>query len=70
MTRLTVPALLLAATLLLSHPGHAQGCAQCRDNAAGTPPATQRAYRHAIVLLTITAGGLFVTTVSLLRRNR
>ena len=63
-------ALLLATALLLPAPARAQGCAQCRDNAAGTPPATQRAYRHAIVLLTLTAGGLFLTTVSLMRRNR
>jgi len=48
----------------------AQGCAQCRDNAAGTPPATQRAYRNAIILLTLTASGIFLTTVTLLRRNR
>jgi hypothetical protein len=48
----------------------AQGCAQCRDNAAATPPATQRAYRRAIILLTLTASGLFLSTVTLLRRNR
>jgi hypothetical protein len=64
------PALLLAAALSLCSPAHAQGCAQCRDNAAGTPPATQRAYRNAIILLTLTASGLFVATVSLLRRQR
>ncbi len=63
-------ALLFATTVFFPRPLRAQGCAQCRDNAAGTPPATQRAYRHAISLLTLTAGGLFVTTVSLLRRNR
>ena len=62
--------LLFATTLLLARPVHAQGCVQCRDNAAGTPPSTQRAYRNAIALLTLTAGGLFVTTVGLLRRNR
>jgi hypothetical protein len=64
-----VPTLLLAAALSLTSPAHAQGCAQCRDNAAGTPPATQRAYRNAIILLTLTASGLFVTTVTLLRRR-
>lgn len=48
----------------------AQGCTQCRDNAAATPPATQRAYRHAIILLTVTAGVLFVGTVTMLRRQR
>jgi hypothetical protein len=69
MKRRLVPTLLLAATLSFSNPAHAQGCAQCRDNAAGTPPATQRAYRNAIILLTLTASGLFVTTVTLLRRR-
>ena len=47
-----------------------QGCTQCLDNTAATPPATQRAYRRAIVLLTLTAGGLFVATVTLLKRHR
>jgi hypothetical protein len=51
-------------------PAHPQGCTQCLDNTAATPPATQRAYRRAIVLLTLTAGGLFVTTLTLLKRHR
>lgn len=68
--RMCVPTVLLFAALALSSsPAHAQGCTQCKDNAAATPPATQRAYRHAILLLTVTAGGLFVAAVSLLRRN-
>src|SRR6185369_10121988 len=50
---------LLASALTSSSTAHAQGCAQCRDNAAGTPPATQRAYRNAIILLTLSASGLF-----------
>ena len=62
-------AILLFTALLSPAPVHAQGCSQCRDNAAGTPAATQRAYRHAILLLTLTAGGLFVATVTMLRRN-
>jgi hypothetical protein len=69
MKRSLAPALLLATALAFSEPAHAQGCAQCRDNAAGTPPATQRAYRNAIILLTLTASGHFVTTVTLLRRR-
>jgi len=69
MKRLLASALLLAAALTSSSTAHAQGCAQCRDNAAGTPPATQRAYRNAIILLTLSASGLFVTTVALLRRR-
>jgi hypothetical protein len=56
--------------VLLSTPAHPQGCAQCQDNTAATPPATQRAYRHAIILLTLTAGGLFVTTLALFKRHR
>jgi hypothetical protein len=49
---------------------HPQGCTQCLENTAATPPATQRAYRRAIILLTLTAGGLFVTTITLLKRHR
>jgi hypothetical protein len=63
-------AVLLAAMTFAPAPAHAQGCSQCKDNAASTPPATQRAYRHAILLLTAAGGGLFVATVCLLRRNR
>ena len=62
--------LTLAATLLAPIPTHGQGCAQCRDNAAATPPATQRAYRRAITHLTITASGIFLTTLTILKRQR
>ena len=61
---------LLFAAFLAPTPIHAQGCTQCRDNTAATSPATQRAYRNAIILLTLSASGLFVATVALLRRNR
>jgi len=61
---------LIAAVLLIAPSLHAQGCTQCLDNTAATPPATQRAYRHAIILLTLTAGGLFVTTLYLFKRHR
>ena len=47
-----------------------QGCAQCLDNAAATPPETQAAYRRAILLLISTAVLLFVAGIALLRRNR
>ncbi len=63
----------LAAGVLLtacSLPSGGQGCAQCRDNAAATPPATQRAYRHAIALLAVTGGGLFAGTVFLLKKQQ
>lgn len=59
--------LLLLLTPSIAHP---QGCTQCRDNTAATPPATQRAYRRAITLLALSAGGIFVGTVVLLRRTR
>ena len=64
-------ALLIAAALTLSPaPTHAQGCTQCQDNTAATSPKTQGAYRRAIVLLTFTAGGLFVATLALFKRHR
>jgi hypothetical protein len=66
----TILALALFLCSLLSPSLHAQGCTQCLDNTAATPPATQRAYRHAIILLTLTAGGLFVTTLYLFKRHR
>jgi hypothetical protein len=64
-------AITLFTALALSPPqAHAQGCTQCLDNTAATPPATQRAYRRAIILLTLTAGGLFATTLALFKRHR
>jgi len=66
MRRLILIAALLAATPF----AHAQGCAQCRDNDAATPPQTQAAYRHAIILLVATAGTIFTGTVVLLKRSR
>ncbi len=64
-------AVLTAALLLaLTTPAHPQGCAQCRDNTAATPPATQAAYRHAIILMVATATSLFVGTLIILKRHR
>jgi hypothetical protein len=62
--------ILIAAFSIASTSAHAQGCSQCRDNAAATSPATQRAYRHAIILLTVTAGAFFVGTLTLFRHRR
>jgi hypothetical protein len=63
--------LTLFTALTVSPPtAHAQGCTQCLDNTAATSPETQRAYRHAIILVTLTAGGLFVTTLALFKRHR
>jgi len=62
--------ILLAALFAIPCSAHPQGCTQCRDNAAATPPATQTAYRHAIILLVATAATLFTGTVILLKRSR
>jgi len=62
--------LLLSASFLIPASAHPQGCAQCLDNTAAAPPRTQAAYRHAIILLTLTAGGLFLTTLALFKRHR
>ena len=48
----------------------AQGCAQCQDNTAATPPRVQASYRHAIVLMTIPAAALFLGTLILFKRYR
>ncbi|NYF80658.1 copper resistance protein CopC [Granulicella arctica] len=69
-TYLPVRLLLLVALLALSIPSNAQGCTQCRDNTAATPPQTQAAYRHAIELMVATAGSIFLATVFLLKKPR
>jgi hypothetical protein len=61
---------LLLAAFLVTSPAYPQGCTQCQDNTAATPPRTQAAYRHAIVLMTLTAGSLFVGTLALFKRYR
>lgn len=60
---------LLAASLLYAPTLRAQGCAQCRDNTAATTPATQRAYRRAILLMTGAGAAFFLTTLALFKRN-
>jgi hypothetical protein len=60
---------LAAVVLTLAPFAHSQGCTQCRDNTAATPPATQRAYRHAIILMASAASGMFLGTVLLLKRQ-
>ena len=62
-------ALVLLFAALLVPPLRAQGCTQCRDNTAATPPATQRAYRHAIILMVVAGGGLFLVTLTLFKRH-
>ena len=61
---------LFTASLTSPLPIHAQGCTQCQDNTAATPPRTQAAYRHAILFMTITAGTLFLGTLILFKRHR
>jgi hypothetical protein len=67
--RATTFTLILFLSILLCSPLHAQGCTQCRDNTAATPPKTQAAYRHAIILMALAASGLFLGTVVLLKRQ-
>ena len=57
------------AALALPIPLHAQGCAQCRDNTAAATPATQRAYRRAIFLMTGSGAAFFLATLALFKRN-
>jgi hypothetical protein len=65
---LRIAALFLSLTLVPA-PLHAQGCAQCRDNTAATTPATQRAYRRAILLMSGAGATFFLATVALFKRN-
>jgi hypothetical protein len=59
----------LLFVLLSAVPAFSQGCTQCRDNTAATPPATQRAYRHAIELMGSAGCSLFIATLVLLKRQ-
>jgi hypothetical protein len=68
--RTLITAILFAASLTSPLPAHPQGCTQCQDNTAATLPKTQAAYRHAIILMTLTAGSLFVGTLALFKRYR
>lgn len=68
---LTLAAILFAtASALIPLKARPQGCTQCQDNAAATPPKTRAAYRHAIIFMTVTAGSLFLGTLVLLKRHR
>jgi len=68
--RTLITAILFAASLTSPLPAHPQGCTQCQDNTAATPPKTQAAYRHAIILLTATASSVFLGALVLLKRQR
>jgi hypothetical protein len=63
-------AVLLTALVMSAPFVNAQGCTQCQDNTAATPPRTQAAYRHAIIFMTVSAGSLFLGTLLLLKRQR
>jgi hypothetical protein len=62
--------LLIAAIFSIGPSARPQGCTQCQDNTAATPPKTQAAYRHAIIFMTVTAGTLFLGTLILFKRHR
>jgi len=68
-TNYPVAALVLGLALLPAN-ARAQGCVQCRDNTASTSPATQRAYRHAILLMSGAAATFFLATLVLFKRHR
>jgi hypothetical protein len=68
--RTLIACTLFAASLTSPLHAHAQGCTQCQDNTAATPPKTQAAYRHAIILLTATASSLFLGSLYLFKRHR
>ena len=68
--RIFLTAILFVSSLTSPLPAHPQGCTQCQDNTAATPPKTQAAYRHAIIFMTLTAGSLFVGTLALFKRYR
>ena len=61
---------LLTALILLPATAHPQGCTQCADSTRATPPATQSAYREAILFLAGAAGTVFITTLVILKRHR
>jgi len=63
-------AILLTALTLIPTPAHPQGCTQCKDSTAATPPTTQSAYREAILFLAAAAGTVFLTTLVILKRHR
>lgn len=66
MTRLVLAAAFLLAPAL----ANAQGCTQCRDNAAATPPTTQSAYREAIFFLAGTTAAVLTATAIIVKRHR
>jgi hypothetical protein len=60
----------IAVILTMATSARPQGCTQCQDNTAATPPKTQAAYRHAIIFMTLSAGSLFLGTLVVLKRHR
>ena len=69
--RSAFPSLLIAWLLICpAHKASAQGCSQCRDNLAATSPATQAAYRRAILLLMTAGGAVFLAATLILKRYR
>ncbi|WP_158944330.1 copper resistance protein CopC [Granulicella sp. S190] len=60
----------VGTTLAFAPFAHPQGCTQCQDNTAATSPQTKAAYRHAIILMTLTASSLFLVTLVFFKRHR
>jgi len=67
-----LPSIRLGILLLALIPAtaHSQGCPQCKDSTAATPPATQSAYREAILFLAGAAATVFLATLVILKRHR
>ena len=61
---------LLTVLTLIPATAHPQGCTQCKDSTAATSPATQSAYREAILFLAAAAGTVFLSTLVILKRHR
>jgi len=62
--------LLLALFFAIAIPMHAQGCAACRDNVAGSSPRVRSAFRKAIPVLGVPAFSIFIGALWIGLRRR
>jgi len=60
----------LALFFAIAVPAHAQGCAACRDNVAGSSPRVRSAFRKAIPVLGIPAFTIFIGALWIGMRKR
>jgi hypothetical protein len=65
--RLLLP---LALFFAIAVPAHAQGCAACRDNVAGSSPRVRSAFRKAIPVLGVPAFSIFIGALWIGMRRR